>query len=243
MWRIEGPSFSQLSKLEIRDCENLASLELHSSPSLSKLKINNCENLSSLELHSPSSLSELEIYKCPNFASFKVDRLPSLETISLSGVGYVVIQQIEFVSASSSSSSSLKFLSITGIVDMISFPKELLQHCPGLATLRIHSCSNLKSLELLSPHDLSKLRIINCRNLAFVNVASLTRLEELSLSGVSSEVLRQLMLLVSASSSLKSLHICEINGMISVPEEPLQYVSTFESLYIVKCSGLATLLH
>ncbi|RVW71837.1 hypothetical protein CK203_061116 [Vitis vinifera] len=48
---------------------------------------------------------------------------------------------------------------------------------------------------------------------------------------------------VSASSSLKSLRIREIDGMISLPEEPLQYVSTLETLYIVKCSGLATLLH
>ena len=48
---------------------------------------------------------------------------------------------------------------------------------------------------------------------------------------------------VSASSSLESLSICEIDGMISLPEEPLQYVSTLETLYIVKCSGLATLLH
>ena len=40
LWRMEDPSFSQLSELEITNCSNLAFLELHSSPSLSKLKKN-----------------------------------------------------------------------------------------------------------------------------------------------------------------------------------------------------------
>ncbi|CBI21713.3 unnamed protein product, partial [Vitis vinifera] len=126
--------------------------------------------------------------------------------------------------------------------DMISLPKELLQHVSGLVTLRIRECPNLQSLELPSSPSLSELRIINCPNLASFNVASLPRLEELSLRGVRAEVLRQFMF-VSASSSLKSLCIREIDGMISLREEPLQYVSTLETLHIVKCSGLATLLH
>ena len=56
------------------------------------------------------------------------------------------------------------------------------------------------------------------------------------------------MLLVSASSSsssLKSLWIWEFDGMIAVLKEqqPLRYVSTLETLYIVKGSGLETLQH
>ena len=262
LWRMdllaeEVPTFSHLSQLEIRNCHNLASLELHSSPCLSQLKIIDCPGFLSLELHSspslsrltiddcpnltsmelPSSLclSQLDIRKCPNLASFKVAPLPSLETLSLFTVRYDVIRQIMFV-------SSLRSLSIGSIDDMISLPKELLQHVSGLVTLQIRECPNLQSLELPSSHCLSKLKIIKCPNLASFNVASLPRLEELSLRGVSAEVLRQLMF-VSASSSLKSLGIWEIDGMISLPEEPLQYVSTLETLYIVKCSGLATLLH
>ena len=236
-------SSPSLSELEINKCNNLASLELHSSPFLSQLEIRGCSNLTSLELHSsPNSLSRLDIKKCLNLASFKVAPFSSLETISLSTVGYDVIQQIKFVSAS----SSLKFLSIGGIHDMISLPRELLQHCSSLVTLRIRACPNLQSLELLSSHGLSGLRIVDCPNLTSINVASLTSLEELTLSGVRSEVLRQL-IFVSASSSLKFLHICEIDGMIADPEEepgvPLQYFSTIETLYIKKCSGLTTLLH
>ncbi|XP_034679066.1 putative disease resistance protein RGA3 [Vitis riparia] len=228
-----------LSQLEIINCHNLASLELHSSPCLSRLTIHDCPNLTSMELPSSPPLSRLEIRKCPNLASFKVAPLPSLETLSLFTVRYGVIWQIMSVSASS---SSLKSLYIESIDDMISLPKELLQHVSGLVTLQICECPNLQSLELPSSHCLSKLKIINCPNLASFNVSSLPRLEELSLRGVRAEVLRQLMF-VSASSSLKSLRILEIDGMISLPEEPLQYVSTLETLYIVKCSGLATLLH
>ena len=263
LWRMEGPSFSQLSILVINNCSNLASLELHSSPSLSKLEIHNCSSLGSLELHSspslsqleirgcsnltslelhssPSSLSRLDIKKCPNLASFKVAPFSSLETISLSTVGYDVIQQIKFFSAS----SSLKFLSIGGIHDMITLPRDLLQHCSGLVTLWIHDCPDLQSFELLSSYGLSELRIIDCPNLASFYVATLTSLEELILSGVRAEVVRQL-IFVSASSSLKSLGIREIDGMIADPEEQetLQYVSTLETLYIWRCSGLTALLH
>ncbi|WKA13345.1 hypothetical protein VitviT2T_030651 [Vitis vinifera] len=233
---LELPSSLRLSDLDIRKCPNLASLELHSSPSLSQLTIINCHNLASLELHSSPCLSRSWIYECPNLASFKVAPLPSLETLSLFTVRYGVICQIMSVSA------SLKSLYIGSIDDMISLPKELLQHVSGLVTLRIRECPNLQSLELPSSPSLSELRIINCPNLASFNVASLPRLEELSLRGVRAEVLRQFMF-VSASSSLKSLCIREIDGMISLREEPLQYVSTLETLHIVKCSGLATLLH
>ncbi|RVW64619.1 putative disease resistance protein RGA3 [Vitis vinifera] len=305
LWRMDllaeqRPSFSHLSQLEIRNCHNLASLELHSSPHLSQLEINDCPNLTSIELPSSLCLSQLDIKKCPNLASFKVASLPSLETLSLFTVRYGVIWQIMSVSAS----SSLKSLYIESINDMISLPKELLQHVSGLVTLQIRECPNLQSLELpLSPCPsqlkigkcpnlasfnvaslprleklvlrgvraellqhvsglvtlailecpnlqslelpsspcLSQLKIGKCPNLASFNVASLPRLEKLVLRGVRAEVLRQLMF-VSAS-SLKSLRIQEIDCMISLSEEPLQYVSTLETLSIVKCSGLATLLH
>ena len=45
-------------------------------------------------------------------------------------------------------------------------------------------------------------------------MASLTSLEELSLRGIGVEILRRL-IFVSTSSSLKSLHICEIDDMIA----------------------------
>ncbi|XP_034679347.1 putative disease resistance protein RGA4 isoform X2 [Vitis riparia] len=235
---LELHSYPSLSQLEITLCHNLASLELHSSPCLSQLRINDCPNLTSMELPSSLCLSELYIRKCPNLASFKVAPLPSLETLSLLTVRYGVIWQIMSVSASSS--SSLKSLYIESIDDMISLPKELLQHVSGLVTLQIYECPNLQSLELPSSHCLSKLKIIKCPNLASFNVASLPRLEELSLGGVRAEVLRQLMF-VSASSSLKSLQIWEIDGMISLPEEPLQHVSGLVTLQIRECPNLQSL--
>ncbi|KAJ9672971.1 hypothetical protein PVL29_026299 [Vitis rotundifolia] len=251
-------SFSHLSQLEIRNSHNLASLELHSSPCLSQLKIfycpsflslalhsspslsrltiDHCPNLTSMELPSSLCLSQLDIRKCPNLASCKVAPLPSLETLSLFTVRYGVIWQIMSVSAS----SSLKSLFIESINDMISLPKELLQHVSGLVTLQISECPNLQSLELPSSHCLSKLKIINCPNLASFNVASLPRLEELRLLGVRAEVLRQLMF-VSASSSLKSLYIESIDDMISLPKELLQHVSGLVTLQIYECPNLQSL--
>ncbi|KAL6314418.1 hypothetical protein AAG906_025643 [Vitis piasezkii] len=244
LWRMdllaeEGPSFSHLSQLEIRNCHNLASLELHSSPSLSRLMIDdcpnltsmelpdqNCHNLASLELHSSPSLSQLMIYDCPNLTFME---LPSSLCLS-----YLDIRRCpNLASFKVAPLPSLETLSLSTV------RYGLLQHISGLVTLVILECPNLQSLELHSSPSLSQLAITDCPNLASFNVASLPRLEELSLRGVRAEVLRQLMF-VSAS-SLKSLCICEMD--VYMPDEPLQYVSTLETLHIVMCSGLATLLH
>ncbi|XP_034679139.1 putative disease resistance protein RGA3 [Vitis riparia] len=114
---------------------------------------------------------------------------------------------------------------------------------PYLIEIEISGCSRCKILPPFSQlPSLKSLSLHDMKEVVSFNAASLPRLEELSLRGVRAKVLRQFMF-VSASSSLKSLSICEIDGMISLPEEPLQYVSTLETLYIVECSGLATLLH
>ena len=268
MWRMEGPSFSQLSKLEIHDCINLASLELHSSSlskleihdcsilaslapyssyslfeleihscsnlaslelssshSLFELKIRYCTDLASLELHSSPSLYRLEIYNCDKLASFELHSCPSLSRLCINGCPNLAFFSVAPL-------PSLETISLYDKADdVISLPQEL-QHFSGLIKLQIYACPALQSLELLSLHSLSELSIKACPNLASLNVASLTRLEKLRLHGVKAEVLRQLMF-VSASSSLKFLCIWGIDGMISVPEEPVQYVSTLKTLYIV----------
>ena len=232
---LELHSSSSLSKLVINIFNKLVSLKLSSSSSLSNLVINLCNKLASLEQPSFPSLSKLEIKACPLLVSFKVAQLPSLATLHLPSVGYDVIQQIKFVGALSLKRSSIEFID-----RLISLPKEGLQHFSGLVRLHIRACPDLQSLELPSFHSLSKLSIQGCPNLASFNVTSLTHLQELRLMGVRAEVLRQLML---AFSSLKLLYVWGIDGEISVPEEPLQHVSTLESLYILNCSGLETLLH
>ncbi|XP_034678719.1 putative disease resistance protein RGA3 [Vitis riparia] len=281
LWRMDllaegGPSFSHLSKLKIRYCNNLASLELHSSPSLSQLEIRNCYNLASLELHSSPSLSQLEIRNCHNLASLELHSSPSLSQLeirnchnlaSLELPSSLCLSQLEIrncpnlASLELHSSPCLSQLEIIDCHNLASLELHsspslsqlMIRNCHNLASLELHSspclsqlmiidCHNLSFLELHSSPSLSQLKIIKCPNLASLNAASLPRLEELSLRGVRAEVLRQFMF-VSASSSLKSLGIWEIDGMISLPEEPLQFVSTLEILYIVKCSGLATLLH
>ncbi|RVW89658.1 putative disease resistance protein RGA4 [Vitis vinifera] len=283
LWRMdllaeEGPSFSHLSQLEIRNCHNLASLELHSSPCLSQLEIIDCPSFLSLELHSSPCLSQLKISYCHNLASLELHSSPYLSQLEVRYCHNLASLELH-------SSPCLSKLEIGNCHDLASLE---LHSSPCLSKLEIIYCHNLASLELHSSPSLSqlhigscpnwhpskwlfytllrhylcsqsvsaitwhpwncihllvfKLEIIYCHNLASFNVASLPRLEELSLRGVRAEVLRQFMF-VSASSSLESLSICEIDGMISLPEEPLQYVSTLETLYIVKCSGLATLLH
>ncbi|XP_034679147.1 putative disease resistance protein RGA4 [Vitis riparia] len=231
---MELPSSPSLSLLTIHDCPNLTSMELPSSLCLSQLDIRKCHILPSLKLHSSPSLSLLTIHDCPNLTSMELPSSPSLSLLTIHDCPNLTSMELP---------SSL-CLSQLEIIDCHNLASLELHSSPSLSQLEIRNCHNLASLELPSSHCLSKLKIIKCPNLASSNVvvASLPRLEELSLRGVRAEVLRQFMF-ISASSSLKSLSIWEIDGMISLPEEPLQYVSTLETLHIVKCSGLATLLH
>ena len=224
-----------LSRLQINGCKKLASLELPSSSSLSILRIYNCSNLASLELPSSSSLSILDINKCSNLASLK---LPSYSIFVLK-----INKCSNLASLTLPSSSSLFELVIYDCSNLASLE---LPSSFSLSRLLIRNCSNLESLGLPSSNGLFELRIIDCPILESVNVASLTSLEELTLRGVRAEVLRQL-IFVSSSSSLKSLFIWEIDGMIAnleeEPEVQLLYVSTLETLYIRKCTGLTTLQH
>ncbi|XP_034677820.1 putative disease resistance protein RGA4 [Vitis riparia] len=229
---LESLQLSYMPKLKELWRMDLLAEEGPSFSHLSKLYIYECSGLASLELHSSPSLSQLEIRNCHNLASLE---LPSSLRLS-----QLVIRNCPNLASLELHSSPC--LSQLEIIDCHNLASLELHSSPSLSELEIIDCHNLASLELHSSPSLSELEIIKCPNLASFNAASLPRLEELRLRGFRAEVLRQFMF-VSASSSLKSLSICEIDDMISLPEEPLQYVSTLETLYIVKCSGLATLLH
>uniref|UniRef100_F6HR66 Disease resistance protein RGA3 n=1 Tax=Vitis vinifera TaxID=29760 RepID=F6HR66_VITVI len=217
-----GSLLPDLIKIEISGCSRCKILPPFSQlPSLKSLKLDDMKEV--MELKEGSLATPL---------------FPSLESLELSGMPKLKeLWRMDLLAEEGPSFAHLSKLHIHKCSGLAS-----LHSSPSLSQLEIRNCHNLASLELPPSRCLSKLKIIKCPNLASFNVASLPRLEELSLCGVRAEVLRQLMF-VSASSSLKSLHIRKIDGMISLPEEPLQCVSTLETLYIVECFGLATLLH
>ncbi|XP_034678576.1 putative disease resistance protein RGA4 [Vitis riparia] len=94
-------SSPDLSQLTIRDCHNLTSLAQPPSSCLSQLEIRDCANLTSFELrHSAPELSSLEIRDCPKLTSLKVPLLPRLEKLHLNTLNKEVLQQFPFVSAS-----------------------------------------------------------------------------------------------------------------------------------------------
>ncbi|RVW19957.1 putative disease resistance protein RGA4 [Vitis vinifera] len=94
-------SSPDLSQLTIRDCHNLTSLAQPPSPCLYQLEIRDCAKLTSFELrHSAPKLSSLEIRDCPKLTSLKVPLLPRLEKLHLNTLNKEVLQQFPFVSAS-----------------------------------------------------------------------------------------------------------------------------------------------
>ncbi|CBI32892.3 unnamed protein product, partial [Vitis vinifera] len=207
-----GSLLPDLIKIEISGCSRCKILPPFSQlPSLKSLKLDDMKEV--MELKEGSLATPL---------------FPSLESLELSGMPKLKeLWRMDLLAEEGPSFAHLSKLHIHKCSGLAS-----LHSSPSLSQLEIRNCHNLASLELPPSRCLSKLKIIKCPNLASFNVASLPRLEELSLCGVRAEVLRQLMF-VSASSSLKSLHIRKIDGMISLPEEPLQCVSTLETLYII----------
>ena len=94
---------------------------------------------------------------------------------------------------------------------------------PRLKTLRLSYLPNLEGW--------------GRRDVAAEQAPSYPYLENLELENISMELCLHL---ISVSSSLKSLRICGIEELISLPKE-LQHVSTLQTLKIEHCYGLATL--
>ena len=237
LWRMDilaeqGPSFPHLSEVYIEKCSSLTSVRLSSSPSLSKLYINGCSNLTSFELHSSPSLSVVTIQDCHKLTSFELHSSHSLSIVTIQNC-----HNLTFIAQPPS-----PYLSKIDIRDCPNLTSFELHSSPRLSELEMSNCLNMTSLELHSTPCLYSLTIRNCPNLASFKGASLPCLGKLALDRIREDVLRQIMS-VSASSSLKSLYILKIDGMISLPEELLQHVSTLHTLSLQGCSSLSTLPH
>ncbi|RVW75560.1 putative disease resistance RPP13-like protein 1 [Vitis vinifera] len=237
LWRMDilaeqGPSFPHLSDVYIEKCSSLTSVRLSSSPSLSKLYINGCSNLTSFELHSSPSVSVVTIQDCHHLTSFELHSSHSLSIVTIQNC-----HNLTFIAQPPS-----PYLSKIDIRDCPNLTSFELHSSPRLSELEMSNCLNMTSLELHSTPCLYSLTIRNCPNLASFKGASLPCLGKLALDRIREDVLRQIMS-VSASSSLKSLYILKIDGMISLPEELLQHVSTLHTLSLQGCSSLSTLPH
>ena len=223
------PSFPCLSKVEISDCADLASILLLPCPLLSQLRIWNCGSLASLELHSFPSVSTITIGCCARLTTFLVPPSSLLEYLEISFC------------------RNLASLELHSSLDR----KLLIRECPKLTSLsvppspllsyvEIRSCVDLASLELYSSPSLSQLEVSKCPKLTSLQVSSVPCLKTIELDEVSEEVLRQFMLSTTVS-SLESLYISSIDDLMSLPNELHQHVSTLQNLQIKDCSHLATL--
>ncbi|WKA02361.1 hypothetical protein VitviT2T_020559 [Vitis vinifera] len=238
------------SKFEIRWCNQLTTVQLLSSPT--KLVINHCRSFKSLQLPCSSSLSELEISCCDQLTTVELPSCPSLSTLEIRRCDQLTTVQLlssptklviddcrSFKSLQLPSCSSLSELEIHGCNELTTFQ---LLSSPHLSKLVIGSCHSLKSLQLPSCPSLFDLEISWCDQLTSVQlqlqVPSLPCLEELKLRGVREEILWQIILV---SSSLKSLHIWNINDLVSLPDDLLQHLTSLKSLEIWSCYELMSL--
>ncbi|RVW64559.1 hypothetical protein CK203_048509 [Vitis vinifera] len=198
------PSSLGLSQLQIRDRRNFKSLELQSCSSLAISTIQSYDKLKSLEMPSSLGLSRLEISDRRNLKSLELQSFSSLSILT-------ILSCDELTSLELPSSPHLSRLQISFCCNLKSLE---LPSSPGLSQLEIEYCDNFTSLELQSAPRLSQVQIRHCQNLTFLKEVSLPSLEKLSLSTVRRVVL---IMFVSASSSLESLFINNIDDMAASP--------------------------
>ena len=225
------PSFPCLSKVQISDCADLASILLLPCPLLSQLSIWNCGSLASLELHSSPSVSTITIGCCARLTTFLVPPSSLLEYLEINFCGNLASLELH-----SSPDRTLLIRECPKLTSLSVPPSPLLSY------VEIRSCVDLASLELHSSPSLSELKVSKCPKLTSLKVSSVPCLKTIELDEVREEVLRRLMLSTTVS-SLESLYISSIDDLMSLPDELHQHVSTLQSLQIKDCSHLATLPH
>ncbi|KAL6314923.1 hypothetical protein AAG906_029142 [Vitis piasezkii] len=243
------PSFPCLLELKLTNCDELASLELHSSPLLSKLKIKECHKLTSLRLPPSPILSQLDIWYCGDLASLELHSdcpqltsllfppSPCLEKLYLYKVKEVVLRELMLATA-----SSLESVSVESIDDLRSLPDELRQHVSTLQTLKIWDCSRLATIPrwIGNLPSLTELGIGYCPELTSLpqEMRSLTNLHSLSIDyscGLASSPNW-----IGGLTSLTDLEICSCSQLTSLPKE-LRSLGILKSLTIRDWSGLTTL--
>ncbi|KAJ9685661.1 hypothetical protein PVL29_017624 [Vitis rotundifolia] len=247
---LQLPTCPSLYELEIKKCDQLTTVQLLSSPHLSKLLIGSCKSLEleSLLLPSRSSLSELEISHCnqltvqllssPHLSKLVIGNCGNLKSLQLPSCPLSELKinwcdQLTTVQLLSSPHLSKLVIENCGSLESLQLPL-----CPSLSELEIKKCNQLTTFQLLSSPHLSKLVIDDCTILKSLQLPSLPCLEKLNLVTVHEKILWQIILV---SSSLKSLHIQEINDLVSLPDDRLQHLTSLKSLKIVCCRGLMSL--
>ncbi|KAK2393613.1 putative disease resistance protein [Trifolium repens] len=160
---------TSLQRLGIRDCSSAISFTGDCLPtSLKELSIRNCKNLNfPKQNHQHESLQSLRIVRsCDSLSTLPLDNLPNLDHLQVSDC-----ENIEHLSASKIL-SNLVDIDISNCPKFVSFPREGLC-APNLKSLRISSCTNLKSLPCHINTLLPKLQdvvINNCPEMTFPEI-------------------------------------------------------------------------
>ncbi|XP_027076049.1 putative disease resistance protein RGA3 [Coffea arabica] len=155
-------NFASLKQLEIYDCDELTNLSgdmLHYCTSLQKLRVIGCGNLISfpLDLRQTPSLLELELSSCPKLKTSMTPKgfgfLTSLRELRIGPFSddhenssiYNEFDWSGLISSSSSSSSALRLLRLTGLPHMESLPHQI-QYLTTLMSLMLRDFGGIKAL-------------------------------------------------------------------------------------------------
>nr|XP_043611522.1 uncharacterized protein LOC122583158 [Erigeron canadensis] len=189
LWESESEACKylvSLSDLRVKSCKKLVSLgEKEMNPGfalkVAKMELNNCPRLKTYIC--PSSIENLVIYSCGSIVALTfptVQDPPS--TLKILNISY--FNNLEVSCLLSNFLSSLRYLSVFRVPNLLSFPEGCLIH---LTKLTISSCDNIESIPdkgygFLPLLCLRYLEINKCKNLKsfpYEHLQSLTYLEEL----------------------------------------------------------------
>ncbi|GKV39993.1 hypothetical protein SLEP1_g47677 [Rubroshorea leprosula] len=216
---------SALKRLKIRDCKQLESLPdrlLQDCTQLEEMWIEHVENLKSLPIdfmHNLSGLVKLELNSCEGLES-----LPKMDPSSVPNLKTLKIQNLKNLKSLPNEMCNLTSIRYLVIID-----------CPGIASIPEGGFPlNLKTLEI-SGKGFRQLMLEWRQSMLEWGLDRLTSLESFEIWEICPPDNLQL------PKSLKSLTICKMSNLKSIPKVLLQNLNSLEHLYFFGCPKLRSL--
>ncbi|KAL7234196.1 hypothetical protein ACSBR1_017734 [Camellia fascicularis] len=253
-----------LTRLEVKSCKALDSVNVCLNSCLQKLHIADCSSLVSFAVGVlPITLNSIEIRQCPNLVFSVSEEMEccnnSLEFLSLDSCStlgslplgfspklrYLSITNFEILSIPNGHAPNLKYFEVGNCRKLNSLPVGMHSHLPSLESLSIWNCPEIESFpEGGLPSNLRRLEIWDCEKLvACRREWGLQRLPSLTDFRLGRGRYEEVSFLEEGllPPTLASLSISNLQNLKSINYQSFQHLTCLKVLQINKCPQLQSL--